>query len=82
MKDLATKGWTVSFGDTSTNAKDPGVADVLLMQGGFFENMYFGSSMVFGLVDFDVIREMIPNILIMAAVGPVFNTAVGLIALK
>ena len=82
MKDLATKGWTVSFGDTSTNAKDPGVADVLLMQGGFFENMYFGSSMVFGLVDFDVIREMIPNILLMAAVGPVFNTAVGLIALK
>lgn len=82
MKDSATKGWTVSFGDTSTNAKDPGVADVLLMQGGFFENMYFGSSMVFGLVDFDVIREMIPNILIMAAVGPVFNTAVGLIALK
>ena len=99
MKDSATKGWTVSFGDTSTNASDPGVADVplgdtsanasdpgvadvLIMQGGFYENMYYQSSMLFGLVDFDAIGSIWPNILIMAAVGPVFNTAVGLIALK
>jgi len=44
--------------------------------------MFSGGSGVFGLVDFRVLVQMLPSILLMAIVGPVFNSAVGIMALQ
>jgi len=59
------------------------VADsVPFLRGGFFDKLYAGGGNPFGLVDTDKVWSMLPIISIMAMVGPVFNTAIGIAAIQ